>query len=238
MKTTCHTTMISTLFIIPVLGLWNVTTAQADGLTTSATLAMTTDYVTRGISQTQEEPAIQGSFNINHGSGIYMGIWGSNVDFGNSAQLEIDLSAGFRKTYSSGWSLDLAAIHYEYPGAISSLDLDFQEYSLGTGYTINGIEWSAKGFYSPEYPDSNESAFYLETGLDYTFPSGITASGHYGYSTGDHYDNTDSEYSDYSLGLSMELGGFGFDVSGFANDIDSDDAVNDNRVVLTVSKEF
>ena len=49
---------------------------------TSASVAMSSDYVWRGYSQTDSEPAISGSFDYGHASGLYAGTWASNVDFG------------------------------------------------------------------------------------------------------------------------------------------------------------
>ncbi|MBW1999239.1 MAG: hypothetical protein JRJ29_14920, partial [Deltaproteobacteria bacterium] len=43
-------------------------------------LAFTTDYVFRGVSQTDGDPAVQGSFEYSHPTGFYLGLWGSNVD--------------------------------------------------------------------------------------------------------------------------------------------------------------
>ncbi|MDD3529832.1 MAG: TorF family putative porin, partial [Gallionellaceae bacterium] len=40
-------------------------------------LAFVSDYAFRGISQTDEDPAIQGGFDYAHASGFYLGVWGS-----------------------------------------------------------------------------------------------------------------------------------------------------------------
>ena len=47
----------------------------------SGNVALTTDYVWRGVSQTDEGPAVQGGFDYEHESGFSAGVWGSNVDF-------------------------------------------------------------------------------------------------------------------------------------------------------------
>ena len=49
---------------------------------TSATVTAVSDYLFNGVSQTQEDPALQASFDWADDSGIYAGVWGSNVDFG------------------------------------------------------------------------------------------------------------------------------------------------------------
>ncbi len=70
-----------------------------DGFSLSASAAFTTDYVFRGISQTDQNPAVQASLDASYGI-FYIGMWGSNVDFGagpagqDIANVEIDYYAG------------------------------------------------------------------------------------------------------------------------------------------------
>ena len=67
--------------------------AQAEDkkLTLSATTAFTTDYIFRGVSNTDENPAVQAAFDATYGM-FYAGMWGSNTDFGDG--IEIDYYAG------------------------------------------------------------------------------------------------------------------------------------------------
>ena len=57
-------------------------------------VAIANDYVWRGMTQTSEEPAISGGFDIAGESGLYFGTWASNVEFGDGAALELDWYAG------------------------------------------------------------------------------------------------------------------------------------------------
>ena len=67
------------------------------GLTLTATPALATDYVFRGISQTRGRPAIQFTGDLAHGSGVYIGTFLSNVAFaGTDARQEIDALFGYR----------------------------------------------------------------------------------------------------------------------------------------------
>src|SRR3546814_12414933 len=83
--------------------------------TFAANVALGTDYVFRGISQTDEEPTVQGGFDWSHDSGIYLGIWGSNVDFddGDEAHLETDIYGGWKPTWN-GFTFDVGGIYYLY----------------------------------------------------------------------------------------------------------------------------
>ena len=75
----------------------------------SGNVALTTDYRFRGISQSDESPAIQGGFDFEHDSGFYLGAWGSSVDFdtngaGYDGCLELDLYGGFSNSFGdSDW---------------------------------------------------------------------------------------------------------------------------------------
>ena len=56
----------------------------------SANVAFTSDYVWRGMTQS-DGPAIQGGFDYEADGGFYAGIWGSNVNFNDGAGSELDL---------------------------------------------------------------------------------------------------------------------------------------------------
>ncbi len=66
--------------------------AHADNIDVSANVGFVSEYSFRGIAQSDEHPALQGGFDVSHSSGLYAGIWGSNVDFndGDQASVEVD----------------------------------------------------------------------------------------------------------------------------------------------------
>jgi uncharacterized protein (TIGR02001 family) len=224
---------------IPATG---VASTEIGDFELSANVAMTSDYVWRGVSQSGEEPAIQGGFDLSHNSGFYIGTWASNIDFDTNTQIELDLYAGFAKEFENSLSVDVGAIQYFYPGGLAANEYDFIEYYLGLGYSVAGVGLSTKYSYSPDFtatiPDA--SAQYIELGIEYTLPKEIVAAAHYGHSFGNAF-TTPSSYDDYSLGLSKELFGLGLDVTYYDTDSDGSTLYAKNagsRVVLTVSKSF
>src|SRR5688572_16866643 len=82
----------------------------------SLTLAATTDYVFRGVSQTGGEPAFQAGLTYSAPFGLYAGVWGSNVDFGGTGGFETDYYVGWNTDLSDTWNLDLGATRYTYSG--------------------------------------------------------------------------------------------------------------------------
>ncbi|MBF0194106.1 MAG: hypothetical protein HQL71_06085 [Magnetococcales bacterium] len=213
---------------------------ENSGFDLSANVAMTSDYVWRGVSQTSEGPAIQGGFDLSHKSGVYLGTWGSNINFGDS-QMELDIYGGYATEFGNGLGVDVGFIQYYYPGGLSTNEYDFTELYLGLSYSVAGVGLGAKYSYSPDFgatvPD--ETAQYIEAGIDYTMGP-VTAAAHVGYSFGDAFTTPDS-YTDYSVGLSTEQMGFGFDLSYYGTNDDGETLFNDSaegRVVFSVSKSM
>ncbi len=73
-------------------------TAMAAQAEITGNAAVLSDYNWRGITQTSQDPALQGGIDYAHESGFYLGAWASNVDFGDCCDenVEIDLYTGFR----------------------------------------------------------------------------------------------------------------------------------------------
>jgi uncharacterized protein (TIGR02001 family) len=80
--------------------------------------AFTTDYVLRGVSQSNHKPAAQGYFEVDYTATdwlkLYAGIWGSSLWTG-FADAEFDITAGARFSWGN-FGLDVGYIQYEYPG--------------------------------------------------------------------------------------------------------------------------
>jgi uncharacterized protein (TIGR02001 family) len=145
----------------------------------SGTVALTSNYLFRGISQTNNEPAIQGSLTYTLdtgllGTSIYGGVWGSNVDFqdGDEAQVELDWNFGLTGTIGDtgiGWSL--GGVYYNYPGARGSLNYDYWE--IWPGLTYSPVEWLALSFgmpYSPDFFGASGDSFYPNGSAVFTVP--------------------------------------------------------------------
>jgi uncharacterized protein (TIGR02001 family) len=214
--------------------------AQAD---LEGNVAMTTDYIFRGFSQTDQKPAIQGGFDYSHeGTGFYAGIWGSNVELGNSVSIEVDYYMGLSgETGGIGW--DLGVIHYDYPSD-SAADFDFEEYTVGITYEF----LSASYAYSDDFfGATSDEAHYFSLGADFELPMGLSMAVHWGHQMiEDANSNTDDEdYNDWSIGFSKEVSGVGLDVTYHDTSAVSSafggsncDSLCDSRVVFTISKSL
>jgi uncharacterized protein (TIGR02001 family) len=146
---------------------------SSDKFEWSFNVGATTDYVFRGISQSSEDPVVQGGADVTYGL-IYAGVWASGLDFGNgagSADAEVDFYLGIKPT-AGPVSFDLGVIYYAYPGAKDSgAELDYVELKFGASTSIQKFSFGATAFYSPEYTGNLGEAWTFEGTAGYELPS-------------------------------------------------------------------
>lgn len=242
-----RTPVISLTALVLVLG---TTAALAESPhSVSANVALVTDYVFRGFSQTDEDPAIQGGFDYGHASGFYTGVWASNVKFNENAGLppgqsvseaniEIDVYAGYTHEFAQGFSAEVGGIYYAYPGASSSLDYDFVEVLAGVGKSFDDVTLSPslgfKGYYSPEFFGKSGKSWYWNGAVDVSLPYEIGGVVTLGYSD----IQNGARYWDWKVGVSRAVyGPVALDLSYFGTDINGD-PLADDRIVLGISASF
>jgi hypothetical protein len=236
----------------------------------SANVALTTNYMFRGVSQTNNGPAIQGGFDYEYSPfSLYAGVWASNVDSSSGssiyvdandpnmivssddsdaeeivlepagydgASIELDLYAGWAPSWQ-GIDFDLGYLRYQYPKTNTS-DNNTNEWHLGVSYDVKG--YFTPGFtahYSDDWYGTGD-AWYYDLNLEVPLPYNFTLAGHYGWN---RFDDSASNYEDYSVGISTEYMGFGFElawVSRSDEDLCSAPFQCGDTGVLTLSKSF
>ncbi len=177
----------------------------------SGSILLTNDYVFRGISQSDDVPAIQGSIDWSHDIGAHLGLWASNVKF-TDASIEIDYTAGFGTTIDK-FSWDLTAIYYHYPGAASSLNYDFWEIGPSVGYDFGFLSVSAGANFSPEYFGDSGDALYVSGGVEIPLGKSFALAGNIGHQSIDKNANFGTDdYLDWGVSLSTSFEGFDFSI--------------------------
>lgn len=119
-------------------------------VTVTGSVGLVSDYRFRGVSQSDEQLAVQGGVTVARGSGVYIGAWGSNLAgwgaFGG-ANMELDLIAGFKLPVGGG-ALDVGATWYMYPGGFD--DTDFIEPYVKLSGALGSASLLAGVAYAPE----------------------------------------------------------------------------------------
>src|SRR5947207_15057359 len=103
-------------------------------------ITLINDYRFRGISQTFQEPAIQGGFDYAHASGLYAGNWNANVSQGAGfpgGNIEMDFYGGYKKAFGD-IGLDVGFLYYYYPGTHAGPTTPFGPFNNKSGDVHSG----------------------------------------------------------------------------------------------------
>jgi uncharacterized protein (TIGR02001 family) len=213
-----------------------------------ASAALTTDYMWRGVSQTDNGPAAQASVGLNSTWGPYISIWGSNVNFadpaGSTATTEIDYAGGIKKTFDQ-LTADIGVMRYTYP---ETHGLDFNEVYGKLSYAfVQNCSIGVSVNSSTNVFNTHETGTYYAANTSLGVPSawlaGLTGTsvvaqlGRYVFNSpasGGIY--SDRDYTDWGAGLSQAYKAF----TGSVMYISTNGGfmvgnLDDHRVVGTIS---
>lgn len=244
------------LALVAVTTSFSVAAAEdtsASALSFSGTAALTSDYRYRGLTQTFNDPAVQAGFALSHASGVYAGVWGSNVDFGGTAHLELDPYIGYATTldgFASKPLLDVGLWYYAYP---SESDLNWLEAYAKLGFNdvlVKDASLLTAVNYSNDFLGADLDAWYFNA--TYSVPFGATGFGGVaalGYTVADEeIFGDDDSYVDWKLGVTYAFAGvegLTAELAAVGSDIDygpgTPDAVErgvETGAVVTLTKAF
>ena len=210
----------------------------------SANVSLATDYIWRGVSQTNQKPAISGGFDYSHdfsdSISWYLGTWGGNVDpqfFGgyHSPTMELDTYTGISGgkddlTYDAGW------LRYNYPGGKEN---GTTEWHLGGGWKWFGATY----YYSKDWFGTGDDSSRIEGTFDYDLPYEISLSSsvanNYGDGTDDFFNDS---YVDWKIGVSKKWKGVDWGLAYTDTNINKSNCGNsdlcDAHYVASLSKSF
>ena len=215
-------------------------------------MTITSDYRFRGVSQTQNAPAIQGGIDYANVNGVYVGNWNSSVSsqlYTNGAGMESDLYAGFKKEVMKDVTVDVGSMNYFYPRATnstSSTNFDTNELYAGVSY---------KDLVAAKYSQSLSNYFGTAnsknssyTQVDFTMPVAgkVVAVAHAGRTN--VHNSASLNYTDYNAGVMYDLQGWTVAAKYYTNTskgsgFESGNTVNSQKLyrdmtVVSVSKSF
>lgn len=216
--------------------------ANAQEVAISGNVALTSDYQFRGISQTLENPAVQGGFDVGVNS-FYVGTWASNIDFGTEGTMELDIYAGFKPQLTDTLALDLGVVGYLYPGLDDSAsEADYYELKAGAIFTpSDAFGMTGTLFWSPEFTFDGGDSLYAEVGASYAATDYFSLSGAVGNQSVDtatyFIDGSGSSdsYTTWNLGGTLSAYGFGVDVRYVDTTLEDNDLAEE-RVIFTIKR--
>ena len=223
-----------------------ISVAQAQ---VTGNLGLTSDYRFRGVSQTQNAPAVQGGIDYNHVSGLYIGNWNSSVSsqlYTNGAGVESDVYAGFKKQVFGNFTLDVGSMNYFYPRAGTNGSFDTNEVYAGIGYKeLVTVKYSHA--ISDYFGTANsKNSFYVQADAAIPVVGKLVAVAHVGRT--DVNNNSNLNYTDYNFGVAYDLQGWNLAAKYYMNDNKTSTFMTTNTVngqklykdalVFSVAKSF
>ena len=181
----------------------------------TANVTVASSYIYRGITQSNNKPAIQGGFDYAHESGFYVGNWNSSISWigdgystssaaksapGTSAPIEMDFYAGFKKELiGEGFASDFGVLQYYYP-------------TTGLG-GVQTKAWVAANPSSRQASGVNPSTTELYAAQNFTFGP-VTGFGKFSYAVTNLFGIQNSSGSFYpDLTANYDTGMYGITVN-------------------------
>lgn len=176
-------------------------TAPASAHAFSGNIGVATSYVFRGLNQTDYKPAVQGGLDYSHASGVYAGVWASNVKWLNdfnisSGKVETDFYIGFKNTVGD-FTYDVGFLRYEYSGTANpaGANPDTNEIYLGASYKMLTLKYSHAISDAFGNLDSKGS-YYLDLSGSFPVVDSVTLNLHAGYQAIKGPTKDDASYAD------------------------------------------
>lgn len=217
-------------------------------------LTLASDYIFRGLTQTNEKPAVQGGLEYDDPSGIYAGFWGSSISWISdastseapiSSNVEFDFYVGYRGKFNDDFGYDVGLYTYYYPGDYPAgfTSANTTEVYGALSYKFLSLKYSHTLTNAFGFSDTQNSG-YLDLSANYEFVPTWVLNAHVGHQRIDGLG--DASYTDYKLGITKNFDK-GFSLAVAYYDTNAEKSVYTNMFghfvgrstgVVTVSKAF
>ncbi|KAA8732144.1 hypothetical protein F4V57_11025 [Acinetobacter qingfengensis] len=252
--------MIKKTFLLAAISLVSGATFAADngldqyGLSLSGSVALTSDYRFRGITQAENDPAIQGSFTLAHNSGLYFSAFASNVKVGN-ASMELDPQIGYTTPLQLGSikpTLDVGVVYYNYPSESDANSPEFYGKLTFADVLASGDSLLTNVNYTPDFWGKEGPNGWNFT-LGYSVPfadtgfGGVASVGYTKVDEDDFFGGGNDDYVDWKVGVNYNVKsveGLTAELAAVGTNIDTDGMTSsekravDTGAVFTLTKTF
>ncbi|MEN9465632.1 MAG: hypothetical protein RL217_1813 [Pseudomonadota bacterium] len=202
----------------------------------SAEVGVISDYRYNGVSQTEQNPAVQAALNYSHDSGFYAGLWGSNAHFsGTKVSTELDTSVGYSLAVAENTVLDAGLATYNYFGGKDTDANNYPELYVGVTLPSNT---SIYAHYSHDYGGAGLSSYFVELSQDYEWEEYLfNVRATHTQTDQDDFWGDKNSYQHIEASVARGWQGVDFKLSALATTIEDDDNA-EPMLVLGISKAW
>ena len=174
------------LMLVLTLAAWGRAQAESDDLSRAlqAEVTVASDYVFRGYSRSEGDPALQAGLRYRHRSGFFVGGWASTVRFAfddaieDPRRAEVRGSMGCARPVGQNWFWNALVVRYEFPGSDGRIDTSYTEVQLSAQYREL---ISTTVAYASNYLGHDGSGLFGEVTAGYPLPFNLDLSVGIGY---------------------------------------------------------
>jgi uncharacterized protein (TIGR02001 family) len=223
--------------------------------TVTYNVGLYSQYIFRGLTQTDQDPALQGGIDYSHSSGFYLGSWATNIswlsdaDAYKTSSLELDIYGGFANTIGdTGVGYNVGVLQYIYPG---SKNPGVKSAETTEVYGSLSYEWLAAklsvvasdGAFGLKNADGS---WYAELNANYPIgETGFTINGHVGRQEFKGSGNDVADYTDWKIGATKSWSN-GVNVGAYYTTTNARDSaytilgdnIGDDQFTVFVQKTF
>lgn len=165
-----------------------------------------TNYIWRGVTQTNDTPAISAAIEYHAEQGSYLGIWSSSTNYGDRPSYELNAYLGHEFNLSQA-VIDVAVRYYYFPTG-GKYSFDFQpdkwENREHSSFTEGQVGATYAGFnsrfaYSNSYLASDRPGYYLEFNYTYDITDEFSFKLHAGGTKSEAIDDAQYTASDQAI---------------------------------------
>lgn len=225
--------------------LWALLSAGTACAQVSARLALVSDYRFRGVSLSDEHPAVQASVAYDHPDGWYAGAFASSIRIEPSGtQAQLVPYVGYARRLRSGMSWDAGV---EYAMFSGNTDYDYPEFHVG----LTSSHLSARLYYAPRYFGVSTPVLYGEIDGAYPVSGKVRLLGHAGWlrrgDAGEFDEYLERHRFDARIGIGVASAGFDLHLAWVFTEGQSgrapiygacDDCIDRSGWVLSVSRSW
>ena len=204
------------------------------GFSVYSDVAFTSNYVFRGVTENDEEPAVQGTIEFGHDSGFYAGVWGSSGAAESGFGIELGPYVGYGFAITPELDGDVGVYHYHFS---EDTDDDFTEVYAGLARDFGVVEGDLYVHFSNDYlgdavSTSSENSVYVETHWTAPLGAGFYAMARAGYLDVD-FDEADLDGYEWGVGA-----GYGYETLDLNVLVVDQEEASDTQVAVTLSRAF
>jgi uncharacterized protein (TIGR02001 family) len=228
MKSTCMKLSLAALLLVSAAATTGAAYADDGWGTLSGSVAVTSDYRFRGISQNARDFAPSAGITWTGSDGFYAGVWSSKTDWYNVSSwpaepsYEVDFFAGKHFDLGDGYDLNVEAYYYSYPDYQQSYTgwtagfASFYETLVQLSHTIGPVNVTLTGASSPEWSFDGGVSYYLGGTASYPLTDWLSLSGTVGHQwvqyLADDRGRLNVGYTHFDIGMTATYKAWAFDV--------------------------